>query len=539
MKKLLVCLFLGTCAMYSAAQTATLSILKDSLPTGGFGVVETFNGKLYTLPTHIGGDVYEVDQNTGATNLVANIPTLPTSPVGWEYKTSSGNFVFLKNKTVVSLMGTNAGGKNCQLAVGLGTVDTLLTDHSAFGRILSIDTMCYLIFANNTATLPFLYATNLNAPVSKIDSSVIAYKQGISQLFYIRNNAPTYYDYSLRRTNGIGSWVVENVSGTNMQMALIGEVNGEMYYTVSQRAIPASNNVITIKKCDVNGVVSVIDTINSEIAVFENGLVGFNGKLIIPVKHETTPYHQDLVIYDLATNSYINITQNNHFIGVTSLDFQQTNVAPSNLFFKTFNPDADFISNGTIAGTKKYGTLAGTFSNHIGFENYETDGILGNKAQLCNEYPIGNLDEELFVGSDTGRVRYKLWQNNSSYPSHFRQIGSSIFFKVHTGNYTKMTLLKYTGCDIPQTNPLGLKDINQLEAKVYPNPSNGNIHIAITEPFNTQSVKVYNQIGQEVEFKLIPSYNGFELSLIHAQSGVYFLAIHTDIGSANIKLMID
>lgn len=535
MKKIFTLLFALLGQLIATAQTSTLIKLVDSLPNGGNAIVEVFNNKLYTLPSHVGGDVFEIDPNTGASTLVANIPIIPGT---WEYQTSSGNFVYMKNKTVVSLMGTNAGGTNSVLAVGLSTVDTLLKDHYANGRILNIDTMCYLIFnKSNAGTYPRLYATNLNSPVSMMDTSIRLFKQGSSQLFYVKSHTPGVYDYTLSRTNGISSWVVETASGTDKQIAIIGEVNGEMYYTVTHRT-PPTNDIIYLKKCDAVGMTSLVDTIMGDIAVFDNGLVGFANKLIIPVKHETAPYHQDVLVYDLANNTYTNITQNTIFIGTTDMDFQQTNVAPNHIYFNAINPQKAYISDGTASGTKPYGSLSG-FGTILDFETYWKKSNLGNGAHLCNEYPVGNLKDELFIGTDTGRVEYKLWAGTKSYPSHFRQISNSVYFRIHNGSYTKMSLMKLTGCDIPVSNPLGIGSNFELEASVYPNPSEGKFSVVSDLFSDSFSIEVYNQLGQSIAFQTKKMSKGVEVELINASKGVYFLDAKTKSGRVIKKLIVE
>ena len=537
MKKIFTLLFALLVHLIVEAQTSTLTKLVDSLPNGGDAIVEVFNNKLYTLPSHVGGDVFEIDPITGASTLVANIPIIPGT---WEYQTSSGNFVYMKNKTVVSLMGTNAGGINSVLAVGLGTVDTLLKNHLANGRILNIDTMCYLIFYNSIgAAYQRIYATNLNSPVAMIDTSVVSYKQGTAQLFYIKNNAPGVYDYVLSRTNGMSSWIVESASGADKELAIIGEVNGDMYYTLTHRT-PPSNDIIYLKKCNASGLVSAVDTFTGDVAVFDNGLIGFNGKLIIPVKHETSPYHQDIWVYDLALNTYENVTQNNYFISTTDLDFHQTIVAPNHLYLSTINPSGVYITDGTVAGTNSYGTPITGFGNGINFETYWKKSNLGNGAHLCNEYPVGNLKDELFIGTDTGRVEYKLWTGTKSYPSHFRQIANSIYFRIHNGSYSKMSLMKLTGCDMPISNPLSVTSEMQLKASVYPNPaSDGHFNISLPNASDITSIKVYNQLGQQIQCKTTLNFEGAHIELGQVPKGIYILEVKTESGYAKLKLMVD
>ncbi|MCC7029153.1 MAG: T9SS type A sorting domain-containing protein [Chitinophagaceae bacterium] len=528
MRTIFTCICFLLFSQFLTAQNSTLSVLNDSLPGNGFGIIESFQNKLYTYPSHTGGPLYEIDQNTGALTSLLTIPML-TAP--WEYTTYSGSFVYLKGKTVLACH-NNAGPGSHVIAAGAGSVDTLLSHITPFGSISSIDTMVYLLFSDSAGVRSKLYATNLNSPVLLIDSDIaVRTRAGNNEMFYIKSHHPAVYDQRLYRTNGISKFLVDNTTGSNNQIALLGTLAGDMYYTVCHRA--AGMDTTWIKKCNAAGVVSVVDTIMMNAASTDHGLVGLGTKLIIPFKHEDAPYYQDLIVYDLSNNSKLNVTQNSYYI--RTYDLEQTQVAANHFYFNSINPIQRYISDGTIAGTKPYGSQAAGYGNDLTFENYATYHTLGNQAAICDEFPNAGHQDEFYYGSDTGLVMYKLFQNTKSYPSHFNKIGNNTFFRIHDAAYTKMTVMKMTDCGMPLANPLHVPSTEFAELKLYPNPSaDGHFNLQIKGQTNDIQFKVTNLLGQQVPIEQRQlSSNTWDLQLPSSALGVYYLqlidkeAIHT------------
>jgi hypothetical protein len=92
--------------------------------------------------------------------------------------------------------------------------------------------------------------------------------------FFILNHiSPAVYDQQLFRTNGMSKTLVEQTTGSSNQIALMGMLNGDMYYTVCKRAM--GMDTTWIKKCNTMGVVSVIDTIMMNAASLRSWLNGF------------------------------------------------------------------------------------------------------------------------------------------------------------------------------------------------------------------------------------------------------------------------
>ena len=517
------------------AQTSTLEVLVDSLPGNGFGIIEKLDNKLYTFPAFTGGQVFEVNQNTGALSPVLILPQIVT-PL--QYSTYSGNFVLLNNKLIAAIHAT-AGGKSCVIAAGTGTLDTLLSSITPYGSIFRIDSLAYLLFSDSASGVGSkLYSTNLNNPVYLIDSNVnIRPKIGTSKLFYGKNNYPVYNDWAIYSTNGTAKVLVEYINSPNYVMALIGEINGDMYYTVSKRA--TSMDTTWIKKCSLSGIVTEVDTIITRAFVSDNGLVGLGSKLILPFKREDAPYYQDFIVYDLLTNTYVNVSQNSYSISTYKLE--QTQVGTTYFYYNSINPTNRYISDGTIAGTHKYGSQNGGFGTNLEFESYDSYQTLGNKAIICNDFPISGNNDNLQIGVDTGLVKFPIYSVGGSYPSHFNKVGNAIFFTIHNASYSKITLMKMTGCNIPMSNPLLTKNVSIADIQIFPNPTNNGIFtIKGVSSDSKTSYKVFNSLGLEVNFtSKQTSSNSLEIDIEGVSKGIYFATISSNSINTTYKLVVN
>lgn len=520
MKKFL--LFFGlTISVGVQAQTSTLKVLIDSLPHEGFDIIESFNNKLYSLPSHIGGNVFEINTTTGASTHVATLPTLGTS---LSYATYSGNFVFLKGKTVAAIANSSSG-PTYHIAAGLSTVDTLLKDHMAFSPILTIDTTVYILSSPSSATANRLYATNLVDPIVLLDTNVhnnggaddqIMQCHSQKRMYYVIRNAANT-DYILKSTNGSSKTTIETLSNfaTGYGFSLIGEIGADMYFTSYHRG--TSKDTTWIKKCDASGAVTIVDTILRSSSFPNNGGLVMNGnKLIIH-------FYGRIVVYDLTTK-----TKEDLFIGknVRTYNWTQDFVAKTHFYANASgSTDTTYISDGTVAGTLKYNTATGDPLD-ARFETYSTYQTLGNKAIICDEYPISNKADELYVGNATNAAMYKLYADRKSYPSHFEKLDGALFFTI-LDNGKKIKVMKLEGCDLPTTNPLSIKNALQTNAgsyTIYPNPNNGVFTIESDNLSNNNSIEVWNMLGQLVYHQATASKSTI-IDMSAQSGGVYFVKI--------------
>jgi hypothetical protein len=530
MKKLLLLSFLIASCSLIKAQNSTLTKLVDSLPASGFDIIESYRDKLYTLPQHMGGKVYQVDTSNG--NLT-HLATLPMLASGWEYTTRSANFLFLKNKTIAAAMNT-AGSGSFYIAAGLGTVDTLLKNFNSFGSIRSIDTMAYIL-ASKGLPGQYLFSTNLASSIHSIDSNIVrimpAHNQ--KQMYYVSQTTSSNQSPLFKRTNGITHQVLETTPNVAHVISMIGEINGDMYYSVSSRA--TATDTTWIKKCDINGVISVIDTILMKAYVEENGLVMGN-RLILPFKRETSPYYQDLIVYDLNTHTKVNISQNSYYIRIINL--QQTQVANNHFYYNTISPIKTYISDGTIAGTHPYTNSLGN-NIELQFENYDYYQSLGNKTILCDEYPVAGLGNEYHHGDATSMTKFTLFPGFTSYPSHFVKVGATIFFRTRNAAYTKMSIMKQSGCGAPSGIQQSAIDYTKkIDFSIYPNPAHSFIQIELSKLNKENStIKINNLFGQTVYHS---STNDLQhnIDCSEFKSGVYFITVENKNTQAVKKIII-
>lgn len=547
MKKSL--LFLSIISTFLAkAQTSTLTNFIDSLPTpGGYGIIESFNNKLYNLPFYQGGNINEINTTTGALTHVATLPTLSFSS-NQEYSTYSGNFLFMKNKTVAAISSTS-GGTSYHIAAGLNTVDTLLKNHLAYCTMIPVDTMVYILSPKKNLISNRLYVTNLANPITMLDTNVynngganeqIKKADGQKKMYYVTINAVNYKP-ELKFTNGITKQIIETLPNNNAyNFTLVGEINNEMYYTVYHRS-PPNNDTTWIKKCDASGIISVVDTIIRKSFASENGLVMNNSKLIIPFKNELSPYNQDLIVYDINTNSKISITQNAY--SVRTYNWSQDNVGNTHFYYNSpagGGIDKTYISDGTIAGTFEYKTSLNTVFS-ANFETYQAYQSIGNKAMVCDEYPIANHTDELYIGNGTSASLYKLYPNKKSFPSHFEKINNSLFFTIRDASFSKITLMKLDGCDIPLSNPLtGFNEINQSENlfSIYPNPTSSTLNIKLQYYYAIASVTISNVYGQTILSKNITD-DTMQFDLSNYAKGIYFVTVKSENIISTKKIIVN
>lgn len=88
------------------------------------------------------------------------------------------------------------------------------------------------------------------------------------------------------------------------------------------------------------------------------------------------------------------------------------------------------------------------------------------------------------------------------------------------------------GVGVIHQGPLGLKSIKEKVMKVYPNPTNGTIHI---ETKNHSSVVIKNTLGEIVTVFEIDNNGMFDLS--NYEKGIYFVEIKSDSNQENFKII--
>ena len=114
------------------------------------------------------------------------------------------------------------------------------------------------------------------------------------------------------------------------------------------------------------------------------------------------------------------------------------------------------------------------------------------------------------------------------------------------GNYLYIDNINLTG------NPVGIAQLSTLTSQlsIYPNPTSGKANVTISqfENLKMKDIEIYNVVGEKVApsnspkggaINSLPSGGqGWALDLSSQPSGVYFITIKTEQGTANKKLII-
>jgi len=87
-------------------------------------------------------------------------------------------------------------------------------------------------------------------------------------------------------------------------------------------------------------------------------------------------------------------------------------------------------------------------------------------------------------------------------------------------------------------NMVGIEDIQNASAHIYPNPSKGDFTLELTSDFQDADVVVYNSVGQRVAFQKTSIGNKNQIQLDAPKSGVYFIEITKDGKRELAKLIV-
>ncbi|MDR0969011.1 MAG: C25 family cysteine peptidase [Lentimicrobiaceae bacterium] len=97
--------------------------------------------------------------------------------------------------------------------------------------------------------------------------------------------------------------------------------------------------------------------------------------------------------------------------------------------------------------------------------------------------------------------------------------------------------IAYGETTVTVENAIGLGENATSEIHLYPNPSNGNVHVELGEAFQAATqVIVYNVVGEMV-YTYTVNAQSFELKLNHLNNGVYFVSVQND-NNKTVKRMI-
>jgi len=172
--------------------------------------------------------------------------------------------------------------------------------------------------------------------------------------------------------------------------------------------------------------------------------------------------------------------------------------------FSSFGPNSAGVTkpDGSARGTETYTVFGGQVTQASG-TSLSNPVAAGGVACLLQSLPKNTSREE---------IKNKLRQNASLYPNPTEQMGYGIlnFYKTY------------------QT--LGIKDINKISVKIYPNPARDFIHITSEKPVKT--VSIFDYLG-----RLIQTEDSDKIAVSSLPKGNYILKIITDSGEVIEKFI--
>lgn len=199
-----------------------------------------------------------------------------------------------------------------------------------------------------------------------------------------------------------------------------------------------------------------------------------------------------------------------------------TNAIPVMQIHGTADPLVPYNGNTTMVGIEK---VIGYWVNQNGCDS------------VAVETNVSNDNTE----DNSTATRYE-------FNSNCADNSSVVFYKVDNGGHTwpgsvfllpnAVTNLDFSASAViwkffsPETQYTNVKNItkNEMDIKVYPNPSHEYIQIELTENESILSVQVYNEIG-----KLVLEQTTTMLKVSDLNKGVYFMKIKTDFGTYDKK----
>lgn len=158
---------------------------------------------------------------------------------------------------------------------------------------------------------------------------------------------------------------------------------------------------------------------------------------------------------------------------------------------------------------------------------------------LDNFFAVTAFQENTGVGSQV-EAEYNAEE------SHSYELSTRTRYQLNTQNLTNATLLPtsflwyaayssqhyYIRMKVSSPN-VGVNNFDAIDASIYPNPTNGVLNIS--SDVNNTEVQVLNMLGQEV-LSVVES-GDFSIDITDQKSGIYFVNIKNDKGTATTKIV--
>lgn len=288
--------------------------------------------------------------------------------------------------------------------------------------------------------------------------------------------------------------------------------------TVLYTETAPNKNLLRIIGVTPNGVIAIIATTSTG-----KEYVSISGGVATPLNFNTVANSRpsgDIGVGDSRTTSSL--------VYFVTLDTLYT-VNSSN--------KALWVTDGTLAGTKKvFGGTPTTFaadgltpqfpgsSEHCGNDLY----FNGTKGSSVNRLIYVN-------GSTYNVTTYPINAGITTQPS-FRKTASGIEFIVAPLPTSSAEKAVYK---VNCSTLSGIDDnfLNQIHFDLFPNPSNGQVHIVLPENSNNSHIKIHNILGELVYSEIVKESSiTINLNLL---SGLYFVSVDHNGQKATKKIVVE
>jgi hypothetical protein len=209
--------------------------------------------------------------------------------------------------------------------------------------------------------------------------------------------------------------------------------------------------------------------------------------------------------------------------------------------------DSTFIwNNGIMDGVAMTPTVTNTYT----VTGYDSTGCYSMDSVTVTVNPnptvVLSSTDELFGSDGTATV---VASGNGAFTYDWNNDGIGDFDDLDSiggltsGTYT-VTVMDVNGCMISDSvavgSQLGIKNINEIEFSIYPNPSTGvfQINLDVNDVNNNLTYEVLNSIGQVVASDKISS-SIVNINIKGNDAGVYFVRIISKNGSTVKSIVIE
>jgi len=145
-------------------------------------------------------------------------------------------------------------------------------------------------------------------------------------------------------------------------------------------------------------------------------------------------------------------------------------------------------------------------------------------------------DHGIFISEDNGSTWNLITAQNINHTAfNFARFNPHNPKQVYAG--TAGGGLWRTTLNITVVGSKKIPAVNRNMVTVFPNPSNNNITISLTDYYNNVNITVVNILGKEVEKASFSNQQTIQLNIKDLNSGLYFVHVETTEGTSIVKLV--